>query len=37
MNFNANDFSTALPANWDDRTMFTFVAPFEPEKFAAIS
>lgn len=35
MNFNANDYSTALPAEWEDRTMITLVAPFEPGKFAA--
>lgn len=35
MKFVANDFSTELPTNWEDRTMITLVAPFETGNFAS--
>lgn len=35
MKFTANDFTTALPAEWQDRTMITLIAPFTPGGFAS--
>lgn len=35
MKFTANDFTTELPADWEDRTMITLVAPFAPGSFAS--
>lgn len=35
MKFTANDFTTALPAEWEDRTMVTLFAPFAPGSFAS--
>lgn len=35
MKFTANDFTTALPPQWEDRTMITLIAPFTPGSFAA--
>lgn len=34
MKFTANDFTTVLPETWEDRTMITLLAPFEPGQFA---
>ena len=35
MKLTANDFTTAFPDEWEDRTMITLVAPFSIGKFAA--
>lgn len=35
MKLTANDFTTAFPDEWEDRTMITLVAPFSLGKFAA--
>lgn len=35
MKVTATDFTTAIPADWQDRTMMTLVAPFAPGEFAA--
>ncbi len=35
MNLTANDFATTFPDEWQDRTMFTLVAPFADGEFAA--
>lgn len=34
MKITHNEFSTALPEGWDDRTMITLVAPVDPKEFA---
>ena len=35
MKLTANDFTTAFPDEWEDRTMITLVAPFSLGNFAA--
>lgn len=35
MKFTANDFTTELPDQWEDRTMITLLAPFAPGEFAS--
>lgn len=35
MKLTANDFTTEMPDDWEDRTMVTLVAPFAPGEFAA--
>lgn len=35
MKLTHNEISTAIPANWEDRTMLTLVAPFTAGGFAA--
>ena len=35
MKLTANDFTTAFPDEWEDRTMVTLVAPFSIGNFAA--
>ena len=36
MNIKHNEFATAIPGDWEDRTMITLVAPFAPgDAFAA--
>lgn len=35
MKFTANDFTTELPDEWEDRTMVTLFAPFAPGSFAS--
>lgn len=36
MNIKHNEFTTAIPDDWEDRTMITLVAPFAPgDAFAA--
>ncbi|MBS1797606.1 MAG: DcrB-related protein [Acidobacteria bacterium] len=35
MKLQHNEFSTEIPATWEDRTMITLIAPFGPGEFAS--